>query len=312
MKVAVLGAGGFVGRGVVRHFEAQGHEVRPILRRPRGLAGEIVIDDVLSADWAAHLEGVDVLVNSIARVHIVRDRAKDPLAEHRRINRDGAIRTAEGAIAAGLRRLVYISTIKVNGESSRPGQPFRADSVPHPEDAYGISKLEGERALFEIGRETGLEVTAVRPPLVHGPGARANLGALMQAIHRGLPLPLGRVTQNRRSLVGIDNLADLIVTLAQHPKAPGELFLAADGVDVSTRALVERLAAAMGRRPRLVPLPVPLIRAAASLLNKNAAVNRLLGSLQIDIAKNRDLLGWTPPVPFDEGLRRCVAPYRGE
>jgi UDP-glucose 4-epimerase len=311
MKVAVLGAGGFVGQNVVRRFRDEGHEVLPILRRPRGLAGEAVIEDVLKADWRALLAGCDVLVNSIARVHIVRDTAKDPLAEHRRINRDGAIATGQGAVEAGVRRMVFISTIKVNGESNPPGQPFRADSVPQPEDAYGISKLEGEQALFELGRGKGMEVTVIRPPLVHGPGARANLGALMKAIDRGLPLPLGSIRENRRSLVGVDNLADLVATAATHARAPGELFLAADGVDVSTRELVERLAAAMERKARLVPVPTVAMRLAGKLLGKSAAVGRLVGDLQVDIAKNREVLGWVPPVTFDEGLRRCAAPWRG-
>lgn len=310
MKVAVLGAGGFVGQGVIRHFAEQGHQVLPILRQARGLAGEVLIDDVLAADWAGLLAGCDVLVNSIARVHIVRDTAKDPLAEHRRINRDGAIATGEGAARAGVRRMVFISTIKVNGESNPPGQPFRAGSVPHPEDAYGISKLEGERALFDLGRRTGMEVTVIRPPLVHGPGARANLGALMKAIDRGIPLPLGSIRDNRRSLVGVDNLADMVVTAATHPRAPGELFLAADGVDVSTRELVVRLAAAMDRKARLVPVPTGAMRLAGKILGKSAAVGRLLGDLQVDIAKNLDVLGWTPRVGFDEGLRRCAAAYR--
>lgn len=310
MKVAVLGAGGFVGQGVVRRLREAGHDVLPILRKPRGIEGETVIEDVLSADWEGLLAGADVLVNSIARVHIVRDTAADPLAEHRRINRDGAIRTGEGAAKAGVRRLVYISTIKVNGEESAPGRPFRADVEPTPEDAYGISKLEGENALFELGRRTGMEVTVVRPPLVHGPHARANLGALMKAIDRGIPLPLGGIRHNRRSLVGLDNLSDLILTAAEHSRAPGEVFLAADGEDVSTRELVVRLGKAMERRPRLVPVPPAAMAFAGGLLGKGAALRRLLGNLQVDISKNRELLGWAPPVSFDEGLRRCAAPYR--
>jgi UDP-glucose 4-epimerase len=307
-----LGAGGFVGQGVVRHLKERGHDVLPILRKARGLDGEVVIDDVLTADWATLLAGCDVLINSIARVHIVNDTAADPLAENRRINRDGAVATGEGAAKAGVKRMVFISTIKVNGESNPPGEPFRADSVPTPEpgDGYGISKLEGEQALFALGRRTGMEVTVVRPPLVHGPGARANLGALMKAIDRGIPLPLGSIRDNRRSLVGVDNLADLVITAAEHPNAPGELFLASDGVDVSTRELVIRLAAAMGKKARLVPVPTGLMRLAGKLTGKRAAVDRLLGNLQVDIAKNRELLGWTPPLSFDEGLRRCAAGYR--
>lgn len=312
MKVAVLGAGGFVGQVVVRHLQDHGHDVLPILRKPRGLPGEVVIEDVLAADWAGLLAGADVLINSIARVHVMKETSADPLAEQRRINRVGAIATGEGAAQAGVRRMVFISTIKVNGESSPSGQPFRADSIPNPDprDGYGISKLEGETALFALGRRTGMEVTVVRPPLVHGPGAWGNLGALMKAIDKGRPLPLGSIRDNRRSLVGVDNLADLILTLATNPAAPGELFLASDGEDVSTRELVLRLAAAMERKPRLVSVPTRAIRLAGTLLGRKAAVDRLLGSLQVDIAKNRALLGWTPPLSFDEGLRRTAAPYR--
>ena len=306
MRVAVLGAGGFVGQALVRHFIKSGHEVQPVVRTPRGLTGEVAIDDVLGADWPAILSGSEVVVNAIARVHMVNDRSRDPLAEHRRVNRDGATRIGEGAVAAGVRRLVYISTIKVNGESTAPGKPFRADSRPMPQDPYGISKLEAELALFQLAKANGIEVTVVRPPLVHGPGVRANLGSLIRAIEKGVPLPLGSICDNCRSLVGIDNLVDLIATASAHPRANGEVFLASDGMDVSTRELVVRIAAAMGRRPWLVPVPPPLIRVAARLLGKEDAARRLLENLQIDIAKNREVLGWSPPVGLDEGLRRCV------
>lgn len=306
MKVAVIGAGGFVGQPVTRRLMAQGVEVRPIVRTPAGLPGERTISDVDEADWDALLEGVDAVIHLIARVHIVTDRAENPLADNRRINTAGTLRIAEAAARAGARRFVFVSTIKVNGETSAPGKPFTADEVPTPLDAYGISKREAELGLFALSERTGMEVTVVRPPLVYGPAVRANFLSMMKWVRRGVPLPFGRVTANRRSLVGIDNLVDLIVTLLTHRNAPGQIFFASDGHDVSTRELLTMLAAAMGRKARLLPVPVGLMRAAAKAAGREATANRVLGSLQVDISKTRALLDWTPPVSMEEGLRRTV------
>jgi nucleoside-diphosphate-sugar epimerase len=306
MKVAVIGAGGFVGQPVTRRLMAQGVEVRPIVRTPAGLPGERTITDVDDADWDALLEGMDAVIHLIARVHIVTDRAENPLADNRRINTAGTLKIAEAAARAGVKRFVFVSTIKVNGENNAPGTPFTADEVPTPLDAYGISKREAEQGLFALSERTGMEVTVVRPPLVYGPGVRANFLSMMKWVRRGVPLPFGRVTGNRRSMVGIDNLVDLILTLLTHRNAPGQIFFASDGHDVSTRQLLTMLAAAMGRKARLLPMPVGLMRAAAKAAGKGATANRVLGSLQVDIAKNRDLLDWTPPVSMEEGLRRTV------
>jgi nucleoside-diphosphate-sugar epimerase len=306
MKIAVVGAGGFVGQPLVRRLIADGHEVVPIVRTPAGIAGERTITDVDEADWDALLAGVEAVIHLIARVHIVSDRAENPLADNRRINTFGTLRIAESAARLGVKRFVFISTIKVNGETSAPGRPFTADGAPVPEDAYGISKLEAEQGLFELGRRTNMEVAVVRPPLVYGPQVRANFLSLMKSVRRGVPLPFG-LTDNRRSLVGIDNFVDLIALLITHPRAPGEVFLAADGRDVSTGELIRMLAAAMGRKARLLPVPVGLMRAAARLAGRKALANRILGSLQVDIDKTRNLLGWSPPVSMEEGLRRAVA-----
>ena len=306
MEVAVVGAGGFVGQPVARRLAAEGVEVRPIVRTPAGLPGEHVIADVDEADWDSLLAGVDAVIHLIARVHIVHDKAENPLDDNRRINTAGTLKIAEAAARAGARRFVFISTIKVNGESTEPGRPFRADDTPTPLDAYGISKLEAEQALFALGRRTGMEVTVVRPPLVYGPAVRANFLTMMKWVRRGVPLPFGLVTGNRRSFVAIDNLVDLILTALTHARAPGEVFLASDGRDVSTRDLLRMLAAAMGRRARLLPVPVGLMRAAAKAAGKEPMANRILGSLQVDIAKTREILGWTPPVSMEEGLRRAL------
>lgn len=308
MKVAVVGAGGFVGQTVTRRLRQNGHDVVPIVRTPRGLPDERKIDDLASADWPALLNGVEAVVHLAARVHVMNDTAADPLAEFRRVNCAGALKTAEGAAEAGVRRFLFISTIKVNGEETRPGQAFAADDVPQPVDPYGISKMEAEQALLELGERTGMEVTVIRPPLIHGPGVRANFESMMKWIRRGVPLPLGRVTENRRSLVGVDNLADLISVCLTHPAASGQRFMASDGRDVSTRELVELVAAAMGVKARLLPVPTGPMLSAARMAGKGAAANRLLGNLQVDISKNRELLGWSPPVSLEEGLRRAAEP----
>jgi nucleoside-diphosphate-sugar epimerase len=306
MKVAVIGAGGFVGQPVTRRLLSEGVDVRPIVRTPGGLPGERTIADVDEADWDALLEGMDAVIHLIARVHIVNDRAENPLADNRRINTAGTLKIAEAAARAGVKRFVFVSTVKVNGENNIPSKPFTADEEPTPLDAYGISKREAELGLLALSERTGMEVTVVRPPLVYGPRVRANFLSMMKLVRRGVPLPFGRVTGNRRSMVGIDNLVDLIVTLLRHKNAPGQIFFASDGHDVSTRELLSMLAAAMGRKARLVPMPVGLMRAAAKVAGKGATAQRVLGSLQVDITKTRQLLDWTPPVSVEEGLRRTV------
>lgn len=308
MKVAVVGAGGFVGRPVMARLRDDGHEVVPIVRTARGMPDERQIDDLASADWPNLFTGVEAVVHLAARVHVMNDTAADPLAEHRRVNCAGTMKTAEGAAAAGVKRFIFISTIKVNGEETKPGRPASADDQPEPVDPYGISKLEAEQALFELAGRCGMEVTVIRPPLVHGPGVRANFESLMKLVQRRVPLPIGLVTQNRRSLVGVDNLADLISVCLAHAAAAGQRFMASDGHDVSTRELAEMLGTALGVRPRLLPVPIGSMRLAARIAGKEPALNRLLGDLQVDITKNRELLGWSPPVTLQEGLRRAAAP----
>ena len=308
MKIAVVGAGGFVGQTVVRRLSDDGHEVVPIVRTPKNLPGERQIADLGNADWSSLIAGADAVVHLAARVHVMNDTAPNPLVEFRKVNCAGTLKLAEGAAKAGVNRFLFVSTIKVNGEATAPGKPFAADDLPAPADPYGISKLEAEQALFDLAGRTGMEVTVVRPPLVHGPGVRANFESLMKLVQRGIPLPLGRVTSNRRSLVGVDNLADFISTSLTHPGAAGQKFMVSDGRDVSTRELVVLIAAAIGVRPRLLPVPVAPMAMTARILGKGPAADRLLGSLQVDIGKNKDLIGWSPPVSLEEGLRRAAEP----
>lgn len=253
-------------------------------------------------DWLPAVSGVEIVVHLAARVHVMRDAASDPLAEFRRVNSEGTLNLARQAAAAGARRFVFLSSVKVNGEAGS----FRESDATAPSDAYGLSKSEAESGLRRIAAETGMDVIIIRSPLVYGPGVKANFRALIRGIALGIPLPLGAV-HNRRSLVALDNLVDLIVTCIDHPSAANETFFVSDGEDLSTPQLIRRLARAMGRPARLIAVPAPLLMTAATLLGKRQVARRLLGSLQVDISKARQLLGWEPPVSVDEALRRTAA-----
>jgi nucleoside-diphosphate-sugar epimerase len=231
--------------------------------------------------------------------------AGDALAAYRAVNVDGSRRLAEQAAIAGVRRLVYLSSVKVNGEQTLLGAPFLFSNTPAPRDAYGTSKWEAEQGLWEISAKTGLEVVVVRPPLVYGPGVKGNLARLLKLVRLGLPLPFSAV-QNMRSLIGLDNLVDLLIRCIDHPAAAGQTFLVSDGEDLSTPDLIRQMAAAMNRSPRLFPLPISLLRLAGSAFGKRAEIDRLVGSLQIDSSHTRRVLGWTPPVSVEEGVRRMV------
>ena len=248
---------------------------------------------------------VQGVVHSAARVHVMQERAADPLAEFRRSNVAGTLALARQAVSAGVRRFVFISSIKVHGEQTTAGRPFTAADAPAPADPYAISKLEAELALLELARETGLELVILRPPLVYGPGVGANFQRLIRWVRRGTPLPLGSI-DNRRSLVGVHNLADLAAHSLTHPAAPGRAWLATDDEDVSTPELLRRLGAALQVPVRLMRVPVFALRAAGTLLGQGAALDRLCQSLQADIADTRRLLAWNPPETLDEGLARTV------
>jgi UDP-glucose 4-epimerase len=253
-----------------------------------------------------HIETVDAVVHLAARVHVMQETTADPLAEFRRVNVQGTMNLARQAASAGVRRFVFVSSIKVNGEATQLGRPFMADDAPAPLDAYGVSKMEAEQGLREIASQTGMEVVIIRPPLVYGPGVKANFAAMMRWLKRGVPLPLGAI-YNQRSLVALDNLVDLIVTCLTHPAAANQTFMVSDGEDVSTTELLRRMGQAMGHPARLLPVPASWLKVAAGLVGKGDVAQRLCGSLQVDISKTRELLGWVPPVSLDEGLRRAAA-----
>lgn len=310
MRVALSGASGFVGTRLLNDLLTSGHQVTAILRNKSSAIDSraqlaLVSDFRSSHDLSRLLQGHEAFVHCAARVHVMSDLSSDPLAEFREVNVEGTLNLARQAASAGVRRFIFISSIKVNGESTSAGRPFTPSDLPAPEDPYGISKQEAEHALMQLVSETGMQIVIIRPPLVYGPGVKGNFASLIRLMAKELPLPLGAI-HNKRSLVSIDNLVDLIIRCIDHPAAANQVFLAADGEDLSTTELLRGVAEAMGRPARLIPVPAGLLSLGAILLGKRAVAQRLLGSLQVDISKAREVLGWKPPISVKEGLRRCV------
>ncbi|MCQ4280802.1 SDR family oxidoreductase [Pseudomonas stutzeri] len=309
MRVLVTGASGFLGSALVPVLKQQGHEVVATTRRavsaPVQAVEYRVVGDLNGAsEWDSPLQNIDVVVHTAARVHVMDEYSRDPLSAFRQVNVFATLGLARQAAQAGVRRFVFISSIKVSGEQTRPGTPFRADDIPGPIDPYGISKLEAEVGLLALAARTGMEVVIVRPPLIYGPGVKGNFASMIKLVEKGLPLPLGAI-HNKRSLVGIGNLVDLITRCLNHPAAANQMFLVSDGQDLSTTELLKGVAEAMGKPARLVPVPAGMLQLGATLLGKKAMAQRLLGSLQVDISKTREMLDWTPPYPVDEGLKYC-------
>lgn len=309
--VLVTGANGFVGSALLRGMRARGIGGSAAARSDvAGWPTFRLLGIDASTSWSGAFEGCESVVHLAARVHVMNDRAVDPLAEFRRVNVEGTENLARQAAKAGVRRFIYLSSIKVNGESTRPGQSFTADAAPQPIDAYGISKAEAESRLRSVAEETGLEVVIIRPVLVYGPGVKANFLSMMRWLKRGIPLPFGAIA-NSRSLLAVDNLVDLVLACLDHPAAANEVFLASDGEDLSTPELLRRTAAALGTKARLLPVPPMLMEAAAALVGKRDVAQRLCGSLQVDIGKTRRLLGWSPPVSVDVALRQTAEDFLG-
>lgn len=304
-RVLVTGASGFVGRALCGRLAAAGHMVIPAVRCKAGLSNEAVVGDIgSSTDWCMALSGCDAVVHLAARVHMMRDDALDSLALYREINTEATLNLARQAADVGVKRFVFLSSIKVNGEGGDAA--YRENDAPAPADVYAISKWEAEQGLRRIARETGLEVVILRPPLVYGPGVKANFLRLMQWAHKGWPLPLGAI-RNRRSLMYLGNLVDAIRLCVEHPAAAGQTFLLDDGEAVSTPDLIRAVAHAMGRTARLLAVPVRVIEFAGILLGKRAAVARLTGSLWVDSSLIRSRLNWTPPYSMEAGLAATVA-----
>lgn len=309
-RVLVTGASGFVGGAVCRTLDEAGYRVRAAVRHDRpGFAESRVVGDIHSqTQWNEALEGVDCVVHLAARVHVMEESSKHPLREFRRTNVEGTERLAREAAAAGVRRMVYVSSVKVHGEMSEVSSI--SESAPlWPEDPYAISKLEAEQSLFRVASETGIEAVTLRPPLIYGPEVKANFLQLLKVANSGVPLPLGSV-DNRRSFLYVDNLADAIRACIGSPGAAGEAFLVSDGEGVSTPELIRRLARALNRPSRLLPFPPRLLRVAGRVDGRSSTVARLLDSLEVDASKIRERLAWSPPYTLEEGLRETARWYR--
>lgn len=305
--ILLTGATGFVGGAILRRLHCENkHSVVIAVRN----GSKVPVQDVPkvfveSLDGDTRLEeyfaGVDVVIHSAARVHVMNDVETDPLAAFRKVNVEGTLNLARQAAASGVRRFIFLSSIKVNGEGTSPGTSYAADDKPAPMDPYGISKMEAEQGLRKLALETAMDVVIIRPVLVYGPGVKANFHNMMRWLDKGVPLPFGAI-HNSRSLVALDNLVDLVVTCIDHPAAANQTFLVSDGEDLSTTALLSKMAKALSKPARLIPVPAWVLRSGAALVGKKALSQRLCGSLQVDITKTRSLLGWTPPVSVDEAL----------
>jgi len=311
--VAVTGAAGFVGRAVCRLLAERGHKVAGLVRTaganlPSGVAEKVCGDLEQAAARPELFANADVVLHLAARVHRMHEDAADPLAAHRAANRDLALALARSAAEAGVRRFVLASTVKVMGENSPPGRPFTEADRPLPLDPYGVSKLEAEEGLFALAREGRMEAVALRPPLVYGPGVRANFEKLVGVVARGIPLPFGLV-KNRRSFLHVDNLALAFCLSAERPEAANRVFLVRDGRDLSTAELIRLIGEGLGRPARLLPVPPALLRFGAACLGKGDVAARLLGDLCVDDAALRRDLGFAPPLDAEEGIRATARSF---
>lgn len=312
--VAITGATGFVGRSLCRAMLENDWKVRGVIRSEKhgaDLPADVETVRVPSigpdTDWSRALNGVDAVVHLAARVHVMNETAADPITEFREVNVHGSERLARMAAQAGVRRFVFISSVKVNGEGG--DITYTEKGPPAPEDAYGISKLEAELVLQKIAAGTGLEVVILRPPLIYGPGVKANFLRMVEVVERGFPIPLASI-HNHRSFIYLENMVHAIVTCVEHPDAAGQTYLVSDGHDVSTPELIRGIAAALGRPARLFPFPASLLKFTGRLSGNSAAVDRLIGSLTVNISKIERELGWKPPCTIEQGIKETATWFK--
>ena len=313
MNYLITGATGFVGQTLVKQLQSNSNYITAIVRRPLELLNaDVVIGDLSNmVDFSNALHNKDVVIHLAARVHMMNDDPKISLDAYRQLNTEVTLNMARQASKVGVKRFVFLSTIKVNGEFTRPGNSFLPDDKNVSSDPYGLSKYEAEQGLLQISEETGMEVVIIRPPLVYGPGVKANFASMMNWVNKGIPLPFGAI-HNQRSLVALDNLVNFIALCADReksPKAANQIFLISDGEDVSTTQLLKKVAKAFNKKAMLLPIPVGLMTFIARLLGKGDVANRLFGSLQVDSSKARNLLGWKPVTSMDEQLKKTAEAY---
>tara|TARA_R110002111_G_scaffold186906_3_gene252631 strand:- start:69 stop:1010 length:942 start_codon:yes stop_codon:yes gene_type:complete len=309
--ILVTGTSGFVGKALTEALLKAEYQVRGVGRsqadtcKHPGFQFTTIEDVTTMFDWTDKLQGVKTVIHTIARVHIMDDNAADPLAAFRKVNVEATLNLANQAAELGIKRFVFISSIKVNGESTTDGKPFSELTTTIPTDPYGLSKYEAEQGLLEIAKNTSMKVVIIRPPLIYGPGVKANFAAMMRWLYKGIPLPLGAV-KNKRSLLALTNLVDFIIYCIEHPKAANEIFLISDGEPVSTTDLCRKIATAMGKKVILIPIPIVIISVIASLAGKQTMIDRLFGSLEVDCSKANNILGWKPVITMEEQLKQMV------
>lgn len=319
MRILITGATGFVGCSLVERLSEEGCNITVLVRQLTSIFPKDVLQvaDCELKNWLLNdlsfngkmyqaLHSIDVVIHLAARVHIMKDEASDPLREFRKVNRDASLTLAEMAAKIGVKRFIYLSSIGVNGDKS--SSPFSELDEPLPHNDYAVSKYEAEHGLLNLAKQTGMEVVIIRPPLVYGPGVRANFASMMKWVNKDVPLPFGSI-HNRRSLVALDNLVSFIIHCIEHPEAANEIFLISDDEDVSTPELLQKVAKSLGKQIRLIPVPVSWMAFAAKLIGKKAMANRLFGSSQVDISKAKNLLGWQPVITMNEQLKKTADAY---
>jgi nucleoside-diphosphate-sugar epimerase len=312
MKILLTGGSGFVGAALAQSIAASHASLIAPSRarsdsdnKEQHIGRALTIGEINAAtNWARCLKGVEIIVHCAAISEVGKNPDVQQLHSLRSVNVDGTVNLARQAASSGVRRFIFLSSIKVNGDSTRLGAPFMYDDSPLPADAYGLSKLEAERGLQNIARDTGMEFVVIRAPLVYGPGVKGNFAMLMKLVEYGVPLPLSNI-RNQRSFIGVDNLVDLVMACISNQKATNQIFLASDDHDLSTPELLRRLAKAAGKPSRLFRLPPKVLICTSRILGKTGIADRLCGSLQVDISKTKHLLGWQPPITVDKGLSRC-------
>ena len=314
-KILVTGSTGFLGKAIIQKlYELEEYSIRASTRvKYNNLHDSIeisYIDNVsASTDWSAALKDVDVIIHTVARVHVMNETSDDPLIEFRDVNTYGTLNLATQASIAGVKRFIYLSSIKVNGEGTTLHSVFSEADIPAPSDPYGVSKHEAEVSLIKLSQNITMDVVIIRPPLIYGPGVKANFLSMMRLINKRIPLPLGLIN-NSRSLVAIENVVDLIITCIEHPAASNQVFLVSDGDDMSTTDLCKKMASALGVSVILLPIPQFIIEVSAALIGKKSISDRLCGSLRVDISKAKNMLGWTPPMGVDEALLKTAISYK--
>jgi nucleoside-diphosphate-sugar epimerase len=309
-KILVTGGSGFIGKAICENLKKNNYKInitsrQNIVKNLNGVKVYNVNKIDINTNWVQALEEVSCVIHCAARTHVLNNNKKNSLSSFRKINVEGTLNLAKQASANGVKRFIFLSSIKVNGERTEKSSIFRYNDTPKPEDSYGISKWEAEKGLWKISKQTGLEVVIIRAPLVYGPGVKGNLRRLIKLIKSRIPLPFSLI-ENQRSLIGIDNLVDLITHCIEHHKASGNTLLVSDGKDLSTPDLLRYIASSLGLSVSLFPIPLSLLKFFGFLLVRKSEIDRLIGSLRIDNSYTKEILNWTPPISVEEGISRMV------